>query len=111
MNLNEHPQVLAAGLLEAGLLVGVVAVGVGMRRLGVNGPCRLCLALLLAWRVCTAALAGVQRLDAGYFAALVFAYVFLYAIHHLAILVHEVRRRRSACGQHESPRPHPACEA
>jgi hypothetical protein len=94
MNLTDHPEVLAAGILEAGLLVGVFAVGAAMQRLRVNGPCRLCLSLLVAWRVCTAATLSVDELRAGYFAGLAFGYVFLYAVLHLARLVGELRRRR-----------------
>ena len=110
MSLSDHPQVLAAAVLETGLLIGAVAVAVAMCRLRVNGPCRLCLSLLLIWRASTAATLQLHDLNIGYFAGLVFAYVFLYAIHHLAGLVWELRRRRAASGQPELTRQTRACE-
>ena len=109
MNLSDHPQVLAAAILETGLLVGAMAVGGSMRRLGVNGPCRMCLSLLLVWRASTAATIQLHELNIGYFTGLAFAYVFLYATHHLAALVWELRRRRAAGSQPERSQRRPAC--
>ena len=92
---SEHPQLLAAIVLEGMLTVGILLVGVRMLRMGVNGPCRLCLLLLLAWRVCTVADIPRKGLDLGYFMGLLFALVFLYTVHHLAALLHELLRRRN----------------
>jgi hypothetical protein len=95
MNLSEHPQLLAAGLLEVMLALALAAVAAAMQRMRVNGPCQLCLVLLVAWRACALVGECERGLGAGYFAGLAFAYVFLYAIYHLTVLIHDLRRWRA----------------
>ena len=101
-SLND-PHVLAACILEAALMLGSAAVAVALQRMRVNGPCQLCLLLLLSWRVCVVFGSGRVELRAGYFAGLVFAYVFLYAVHHLAVLIHDLGRLRRLGGPDAKP--------
>jgi len=96
MNAIDHSQVLAAAMMESGLLAGLLVLAVLLRRAGVNGPCCLCLALLLAWRVSAVAALNSHSPDTAYFLGLLFGYVFLYMTYHLAHLIHKLRTGRPA---------------
>ena len=83
---------LAVAALEAGLVGGLAFVGLSLARLRVNGPCRVCLATLFAWRV--AVLVSIAGSVPGwdYLWGALFAYVFLYATHHLGAVIGRAER-------------------
>ncbi len=95
------PCLVAVMLLEAGLLVGLVGVGFHLIRIRVNGCCRFCLSLLAAWRV--SVLVNLHWISPcwDYVWGALFGYAFLYAVFHLANLIHRIRLR-DAQGQWET---------
>lgn len=84
---------IAVLLLEASLAGGLVFVGWRLLRMSVNGPCRLCLCLLVAWRVSVMVSmpAGGPRWD--YLWGVLFGFALLHATYHLAVVVTRLRER------------------
>jgi hypothetical protein len=89
-----EPSQLAVAILEPGLLAGWGAVAVLMARTRVNGPCRLCMGMLLVWRGAVLLNLKCEAPCWDYLWGVVFAYCFLYAIHHLA----HAMGARAVCG-------------
>lgn len=84
---------VAVAALEAGLVGGLVFVGLSLGRLRVNGPCRVCLATLFAWRVSVMVSTAGSAPGWDYLWGALFAYVFLYATHHLGAVTGRAERR------------------
>lgn len=93
MTIPSSPSWVAVAILESGLLAGLLFVCLLLIRVKVNGPCRLCLALLFAWRVSIVSTAqcAVPRWD--YLWGVLFGYSFLYATYHLAGLARRIQAR------------------
>jgi hypothetical protein len=87
---------IAVCLLEAGMVWGLAAVVVSLRRCGVNGPCCVSVGLLVAWRI--SVLVGLQASGPAwsYLWGTLFGYAFLYSVHHLARVVTLVRRHAAS---------------
>ena len=80
-------------LLESGLLAGLLVVAMDLRRLKVNGPCCLCLWMLLMWRIVVVSTTIYTAPCWSYLWGTMFGYAFLYAVHHLAHVVNLARKR------------------
>lgn len=86
----------AVVLLEAGLVGGLAAVALRLARMGVNGPCRVCLATLFTWRVAVVANMPCASPCWDYLLGALFGYAFLYATLHLGALMHRMATPVSA---------------
>jgi hypothetical protein len=98
------PSELAVVILETGLLTAWGTVAALMARSRVNGPCRLCMGMLLVWRAAVLLNLQCEGPCWQYLWGVVFAYCFLYAIHHIAHVVTASGARQSCgTGAVESP--------
>ena len=88
-----NPCWLAVLLLESSLVAGLLFVAWRLQRAGVNGPCKLCLCLLLAWRISVLMNLSVGTPQWDYVWGVMFGFLFLYAIHHLAAAIARLRLR------------------
>lgn len=87
---------IAVAALEGGLVAGLAFVGLSLGRLRVNGPCRVCLATLFAWRVSVMVSMAGRAPGWDYLWGALFAYLFLYATHHLGAMTGRAERRAAS---------------
>ena len=78
-------------------MAGLLFVGWRLLRARVNGPCQLCLYLLLAWRI--SVLVNMPPSGPGwdYLWGVLFGFALLHATYHLAVVIARLRPR-PRCG-------------